>query len=169
MSTEDYSDLIARLRLYMAVSSDTFGIVRDCHAAADAIKRLSQRVQQQALEKISLAAQCDEHVARIAELEAKNAAWVQQKIDADARIAALESQIAARESAEPICWVVEWEPPATGPQPTWVRAFVNEIDAIEHAKSVKFGARIIAGYAQPAAAASEDAEPPVKKWYDLNQ
>lgn len=65
----DYSDLIARLRLYMAVSSDTFGIVRDCHAAADAIKRLSQRVQQQALEKISLAAQCDEHVARIAELD----------------------------------------------------------------------------------------------------
>lgn len=73
--TNDYSNLIARLRdmMYRVSRSDA----EKLGEISDALTHLSQRV---------------------AELEAKNAAWVQQKIDADARIAALESQ--AKRNAE---------------------------------------------------------------------
>ncbi|MGN6085846.1 hypothetical protein [Trinickia sp.] len=98
--TDDYSDLIAQLYKNAPLVGCEFSspIGDEIEKAADALTHLSQRVQRQALEYVSLSAQCDENVARIAELEAKNAAWVQQKIDADARIAALESQLAALEA-----------------------------------------------------------------------
>ena len=46
--------------------------------AADLIESQAARIQQQALEYASLQAQCDEHLARIAELEADRDSWRDQ-------------------------------------------------------------------------------------------
>ena len=105
---EDYSDLIARLRKNGDMMIPSVIVVRE---AADALTHLSQRVQQQALEYVSLFDQCSEALEKVAALESQLAA---QKADweaisrecyitghADGEAEVMPPKIEGRESAEP--------------------------------------------------------------------
>ena len=89
----DTADLIARLREAdkMARTFSNHEIESTIQAeAADALTRLSQRVQQQALEYVSLFDQCSEAQERVAALEAKCALLAASLDQADKRIQAYD-------------------------------------------------------------------------------
>lgn len=105
--TTEYSDLIARLRddagylghEYKATVGET---LRD---AADALTRLSQRVAELDLERDQAVAEAcgyrEQHARDSYELRR----LCSERDELKTRIAALESQLAARESAEPVAWL----------------------------------------------------------------
>ena len=72
--TDNHTGLCDRLRR-MAWGSDCG---KDLFEASDLIEQQAARIQQQALEYVSLFDQCSAHLARIAELEADRDCWRDQ-------------------------------------------------------------------------------------------
>lgn len=68
--TDNHTELCERLRSHEAMVMRGLGyLMNTCSEAAELIEKQAARIQQQALEYVSLFDQCSEHLARIAKLE----------------------------------------------------------------------------------------------------
>lgn len=139
--TDDIAGLIELLR-----SIRCAGIDELLDEAADALSRLSQQVAELDIERDQAVAEAHCYRERHANDAYEMNRLSSERDKANERIAELESQLAARESAEPVAEVIKWQ--------TFTGHTAWDFKVFD--KTLEHGAKLYAAH-PPAAEASEDA------------